>query len=99
MFHTIFALLNELNAISYWVRPMDVVIMETPDHLFSTIEVDTKATTSVQPSTVGKWVQTAMEKAGVDKRYKAHSLRSTTSTKAVMLRASIDQVKDHTSWS
>jgi hypothetical protein len=40
------------------------------------LEVDTKPTTSVQPSTVGKWAQTAMEKAGVDTRYKAHSLRS-----------------------
>ncbi|KAG1251814.1 hypothetical protein G6F68_012085 [Rhizopus microsporus] len=63
------------------------------------LEVDTKPTTSVQPSTVGKCVQTAMKKAGVDRRYKAHSLRSATSTKAVMLGASIDQIKDHANWS
>jgi hypothetical protein len=63
------------------------------------LEVDTKPTTSVQASTVGKWIQTAMEKAGVDRRYKAHSLRSATSTKAVMLGASINQVKDHANWS
>ncbi|KAG1139142.1 hypothetical protein G6F37_009980 [Rhizopus arrhizus] len=31
------------------------------------LEVVTKPTTSVQPSTVGKWVQTAMKKAGVDR--------------------------------
>ncbi|KAG1449690.1 hypothetical protein G6F55_010052 [Rhizopus delemar] len=63
------------------------------------LEVDSKPTTSVQPSTVGKWVQSAMEKAGVDRRYKAHSLRSATSTKAVMLGVPIDQVKDHANWS
>ncbi|KAG1055392.1 hypothetical protein G6F43_002657 [Rhizopus delemar] len=63
------------------------------------LEVDSKPTTSVQPSTVGKWVQTAMEKAGVDRRYKAHSLQSATSTKAVMLGIPIDQVKDHANWS
>ncbi|KAG0735469.1 hypothetical protein G6F57_009442 [Rhizopus arrhizus] len=63
------------------------------------LEVDTKPTTSVQPSTVGKWVQTAMEKTGVDRRYKPHSLRSATSRKAVMLGVSIDQVKDHANWS
>ncbi|KAG1131776.1 hypothetical protein G6F37_014127 [Rhizopus arrhizus] len=47
------------------------------------LEVDAKPTTSVQASTVGKWIQTAMEKAGVDRRYKAHSLRSATSTKCL----------------
>jgi hypothetical protein len=62
------------------------------------LEVDTKPTTSVQPSTVGKCVQTAMKKAGVDRRYKAHLLRSATSTMAVMLGASIDQIKDHANW-
>ncbi|KAG1036148.1 hypothetical protein G6F43_013106 [Rhizopus delemar] len=45
------------------------------------LEVDSKPTTSVQPSTV------------------AHSLRSATSTKAVMLGIPIDQVKDHANWS
>ena len=58
------------------------------------LEEDTKPTTSVQPSTVGKQVQTAMEKAGVDRRYRAHSLRSATNTKAVMPGASINQAKD-----
>ncbi|KAG1139347.1 hypothetical protein G6F37_012372 [Rhizopus arrhizus] len=60
------------------------------------LEEDTKPTTSVQPSTVGKQVQTAMEKAGVDRRYRAHSLRSATSTKAVMPGASINQTSKKT---
>ncbi|KAG1043393.1 hypothetical protein G6F43_011661 [Rhizopus delemar] len=63
------------------------------------LEVYSKPTTSVQLSTVGKWVQTAMEKTGVDRRYKAHSLQSATSTKAVILGVPIDQVKDHANWS
>ncbi|KAG1464721.1 hypothetical protein G6F56_005025 [Rhizopus delemar] len=72
---------------------------EDPTLFLGYLEADSKPITSVQPSTVGKWVQTAMEKAGVDIKYKAHSLRSATSTKAVMLGVSMDQVKDHANWS
>ncbi|KAG1042029.1 hypothetical protein G6F43_011982 [Rhizopus delemar] len=54
---------------------------------------------SVSDSTVASWVQKIMAQAGVDTtKYKAHSIRSASSTKAVEKGAAIQQVKLHANW-
>src|SRR3972149_341629 len=64
------------------------------------IESNKKPTTSVRPTTVANWVKAAMEKAGIDiKDYQAHAIRAASSTKAVELGHSIQDVKKHANWS
>ncbi|EIE88968.1 hypothetical protein RO3G_13679 [Rhizopus delemar RA 99-880] len=72
------------------------------DHtLFLTyLENEDKATTSVRPSTVANWIKSIMAKAGIDTtKYKAHSIRSVSSTKAVEKSNTIQEVKQHANWS
>ncbi|CEP10671.1 hypothetical protein, partial, partial [Parasitella parasitica] len=65
------------------------------DHtLFLTYVDSPKNSTSVKPTTVANWVKTAMAEAGIDtKDYQAHSIRAASSTKAVELGHSIQEVK------
>lgn len=68
------------------------------DHtLFLTyIDSNKKPSTSVKPTTVANWIKTAMAKAGIDiKDHNAHSVRAASSTKAVELGHSIQDVKKH----
>ncbi|KAG1370665.1 hypothetical protein G6F61_011843 [Rhizopus arrhizus] len=59
-----------------------------------------KETSSVRPSTVSNWIKSIMNKAGIDiTKYKAHSIRSASSTKAVEKSHSIQTVKQHANWS
>ncbi|KAG0733952.1 hypothetical protein G6F57_013986 [Rhizopus arrhizus] len=59
-----------------------------------------KETSSVRPSTVSNWIKSIMNKAGIDiTEYKAHSIRSASSTKAVEESHSIQAVKQHANWS
>jgi integrase len=56
--------------------------------------------TSIRPSTMSSWVKLIMERSGVDTTiYKAHSIRSASSTKAVEKGHSIQAVKEHANWS
>jgi site-specific recombinase XerD len=50
-------------------------------------------------STVANLIQTEMKKVGIDTRFKAHSIRSAASTKAVHRGSSIQAVKQHANWS
>ena len=64
------------------------------------IDSNQKPTMSVRPTTVANWVKAAMGKAGIDiKDYQAHSIRAASSTKAVELGYSIQDVKKHVNWS
>lgn len=55
---------------------------------------------SISPSTLANWVKKRMQEAGVDiQKYKAHSLRSASSTYAVQQGHSISKVKQHAHWS
>ncbi|KAG1414891.1 hypothetical protein G6F59_010049 [Rhizopus arrhizus] len=55
---------------------------------------------SVSKSTVASWVQKTMTSAGIDTtKYKAHSIRSASSTKAVEKGVAIPRVKMHANWS
>ncbi|KAG1450436.1 hypothetical protein G6F56_008351 [Rhizopus delemar] len=71
------------------------------DHtLFLTYIDSPKNSTSVKPKTIANWVKTAMTEAGIDtKEYQAHSIRAASSTKAVELGHSIQEVKKHANWS
>ncbi|KAG0975580.1 hypothetical protein G6F28_012879 [Rhizopus arrhizus] len=71
------------------------------DHtlFLSYIQHQTKPPSSVRTATVGKWIHEAMKEAGVNPVFKAHSIRSASSTKAVMLGTPIDKVKEHANWS
>ncbi|KAG0805309.1 hypothetical protein G6F20_012009 [Rhizopus arrhizus] len=71
------------------------------DHtlFLSYIQHHTKPPSSVRTATVGKWIHEAMKEAGVNPVFKAHSIRSASSTKAVMLGTPIDKVKEHANWS
>jgi hypothetical protein len=64
------------------------------------IESDKKPVTSIRPATVANWITSAMGKAGIDTtKFQAHSLRAASSTKAVELGHSIQDVKKHANWS
>jgi integrase len=68
------------------------------DHtLFLTyLDKDDKKSTSIRPSTVANWIKSEMQAAGIDTtHFQAHSIRSSSSTKAVELGHSIQQVKTH----
>ncbi|KAI8365170.1 uncharacterized protein BYT42DRAFT_596011 [Radiomyces spectabilis] len=67
--------------------------------LFLTYLEDDKGTTSVRPSTVSNWVKFIMKNGGIKGVYKAHSIRSVSSTKAVEKLHSIEEVKQHANWS
>ncbi|KAG1169999.1 hypothetical protein G6F36_011988 [Rhizopus arrhizus] len=55
---------------------------------------------SIRPSTMSSWVKSIMERSGIDTTiYKAHSIRSASSTKAVEKGHSIQAVKKHAGWS
>ncbi|EIE75930.1 hypothetical protein RO3G_00634 [Rhizopus delemar RA 99-880] len=71
------------------------------DHaLFLTyLEQEDKKSSSVRPSTITNWIKSAMQDAGIDtKHFQAHSIRSASSTKAVELGRSIQDVKKHANW-
>ncbi|KAG1050452.1 hypothetical protein G6F43_007274 [Rhizopus delemar] len=54
----------------------------------------------IRPSTMSSWVKSIMERSGIDTTiYKAHSIRSASSTKAVEKGHSIQAVKEHAGWS
>ncbi|KAG1045554.1 hypothetical protein G6F43_011250 [Rhizopus delemar] len=64
------------------------------------IDSNQKPAMSVRPTTVANWVKAAMGKAGINiKDYQAHSIRAASSTKAVELGHSIQDVKKHANWS
>ncbi|KAG1135531.1 hypothetical protein G6F38_012729 [Rhizopus arrhizus] len=68
------------------------------DHtLFLTyLDNKNKTSSSVRPSTVSSWVKQIMTEAGIDTTvYKAHSIRSASSTKAIELGISQDKVEEH----
>lgn len=71
------------------------------DHtLFLTYIDSSKNSTSVKPTTIANWVKTAMTEAGIDtKEYQAHSILAASSTKAVELGHSIQEVKKRANWS
>ncbi|KAG1514262.1 hypothetical protein G6F47_011917 [Rhizopus delemar] len=72
------------------------------DHtLFLTyLEQEDKKSSSVCPSTIANWTKSAMQDAGIDtKHFQAHSIRSASSTKAVELGHSIQDLKKHANWS
>ncbi|CEP10666.1 hypothetical protein [Parasitella parasitica] len=55
---------------------------------------------SIRPSTAATWLTTLMKASGVDTNvFKAHSLRSAASTKAVQRGVPIQTVKEHANWS
>ncbi|KAG1201467.1 hypothetical protein G6F70_003144 [Rhizopus microsporus] len=55
---------------------------------------------SIQPKTVSRWLEGIMQDSGINtNKYKAHSLRSAASTKAVSLGVPIEQIKLHANWS
>ncbi|KAG1044387.1 hypothetical protein G6F43_011463 [Rhizopus delemar] len=55
---------------------------------------------SIRPSTMSSWVKSIMERSAIDTTiYKAHSIRSASSTKAVEKGHSIQAVKEHAGWS
>ncbi|KAG1455810.1 hypothetical protein G6F55_006855 [Rhizopus delemar] len=71
------------------------------DHtLFLTyLEQEDKKSSSVHPSTIANWIKSAMQDAGIDtKHFQAHSIQSASSTKAVELGHSIQDVKKHANW-
>ncbi|KAG1488932.1 hypothetical protein G6F46_001125 [Rhizopus delemar] len=54
----------------------------------------------IRPSTMSSWVKSIMERPGIGTTiYKAHSIRSASSTKAVEKGHSIQAVKEHAGWS
>ena len=55
---------------------------------------------SIQPKTASRWLEGTMQDSGINtNKYKAHSLRSAASTKAVSLGVPIEQIKLHANWS
>lgn len=56
-------------------------------------------TSSVRPVTVANWAQQLMREAGISDDYTAHSIRSVSSTKAVVKGNPIGKVKEHANWS
>ncbi|KAG1224241.1 hypothetical protein G6F35_004141 [Rhizopus arrhizus] len=70
------------------------------DHtLFLAYIMEVSKVTSIRPSTLANWVKQLMRQAGVDPNYKAHSIRSASSTKAVARGNTIQSVKKHANWS
>jgi integrase len=71
------------------------------DHtLFLAFIEKPESVTSIRPSTMSNWVKLLMEKSGIDTtKFKAHSIRAASSTKAVEKGHSIDSVKEHAGWS
>ena len=72
------------------------------DHTLFLAYIDSpqKLPMSVRPTTVANWVKEALGKAGINtKDYQAHSVRAASSTKAVELGHSIQEVKKHANWS
>jgi hypothetical protein len=70
------------------------------DHTLFLAYIDyTTAFRSAFPATVSNWVKNHMKCTAVDiKKYKAHSLRSASSTFAVQGGNTIDSVKQHANW-
>lgn len=55
---------------------------------------------SIQLKTEDIWLESTMEEAGIDaKEFKAHSLRTTASTRTVFVGIQIGQVKLYSNWS
>ena len=55
---------------------------------------------SIKPSTASKWVKDIMQLSSIDPtQYKAHSICSASSTKAIEKVHSIQTVKEHANWS
>jgi hypothetical protein len=71
------------------------------DHTLFLAHIDElKQVASIRPSTMSSWVKSIMERLGVDTTiYKAHSIRSASSTKVAEKRCSIQAVKEHAGWS
>jgi hypothetical protein len=71
------------------------------DHtlFLSYLGIDEKPKSPIRQSTVANLIQTEMKKAGIETRFKAHSIRSAASTKAVQRGSSIQAVKQHANWS
>ena len=72
------------------------------DHTLFLAYIDSpqKLPMSVRPTTVTNWVKETLGKAGINtKDYQAHSVRAASSTKAVELGHSIQEVKKHANWS
>ena len=72
------------------------------DHtLFLTyLDQTEKQSNSVRPTTVANWIKEEMKKVGIDvKKFQTHSIRAASSTRAVELGYSIQDVKKHANWS
>ncbi|KAG1038842.1 hypothetical protein G6F43_012627 [Rhizopus delemar] len=64
------------------------------------LDNNNKQPSSVRPTTVANWIKAVFQEAGIDTTYfQAHSIRSASSTKAVELGHSIQDVKKHANWS
>lgn len=91
-----------VRTLSTFIVKTDILRKDLPeDHtLFLTYIDSPKISTSVKPTTIANWIKTAMAEAGIDtKEYQAHSIRAASSTKAVELGHSIQEVKKHANWS
>ena len=72
------------------------------DHTFflANIVHDKYGAQSIRPKTVSVWLEEIMKMEGIDTtRFKAHSLRSASSTKAAMTGVPIENIKLHANWS
>ncbi|CEP08782.1 hypothetical protein, partial, partial [Parasitella parasitica] len=67
--------------------------------LFLGYITDTTKVASIRPNTLAEWIKDIMYKAGVATHFKAHSIRSAASTKAVEKGNTIQNVKKHANWS
>ncbi|XP_044588713.1 uncharacterized protein LOC123267891 [Cotesia glomerata] len=66
------------------------------DSLFISFNKPQKAVTS---KTISRWIRSALEHLGVDKRFTAHSTRHASTSKACKKVVSIAEIKKVTSWS
>jgi hypothetical protein len=71
------------------------------DHTLFLAHIDKlEQVASIRPSTMSSWVKSIMARSGVDTTiYKAHSIRSVSSTKVVEKGQSIQAVKENAGWS
>ncbi|KAG1379850.1 hypothetical protein G6F61_004572 [Rhizopus arrhizus] len=67
--------------------------------LFLVYIVDSKKVSSIKPITMANWIQQMMREAGVNAKYKAHSIRAAASEKAIQKGNTIQSVKKHANWS
>ncbi|KAG2211412.1 hypothetical protein INT45_003020 [Circinella minor] len=82
-------------------RTSKIRVQLPEDHtIFLTYLDQDKSSTLIRPATVANWVSSIMTKAGINRRiYKPHSIRATSSTKAVEKGHTIKEVKQHANWS